>query len=109
MKGKDHYHISKVDDRIYIQGFSGILVYKAMYAILTAFGGFTVLYLLTGPWPAVMLTVPSILITLYRLNVIQKTYGPEGYLKMKMSRKLPDFISLHQKPSDYLSNDIRSR
>nr|WP_321411543.1 DUF4133 domain-containing protein [uncultured Carboxylicivirga sp.] len=106
MKGKEYYHISKVDDRIYIKGFSGVLVYKALYTILGAFGGFTVLYLLTGPLPAVVLVVPSLLLILYRLNILQKTYGPEGYQKRRMSRRLPDFVSVKRRPSTYLPDKI---
>lgn len=94
MKGQDNYHISKVDTKIYIKGFSGILVYKAMYAILIALVGFTLLYLLTGPWLAVLITVPLLFAVLYRLNTIQQTLGPEGYQKKQLARKLPDFISM---------------
>lgn len=102
MKGKEYYHISKVDDRIYIKGFSGVLVYKALYTILAAFGGFTVLYLLTGPLIAVFLIVPALLIALYRLNKLQKKYGPDGYMKKRMSGRLPDFIIVRCKPCDCL-------
>ncbi len=94
MKGKSSFRISKVDTKIYVKGFSGVLVYKALYALLIAFGGFTVIYLLTSPFLAVFLTVPILLIVLIRLGKIQKTMGPEGYQKMKIAKKLPQFVSI---------------
>ncbi|MCU4176976.1 hypothetical protein [Carboxylicivirga sp. N1Y90] len=94
MKGKKHYRISKVDTKLYVKGFSGVLVYKALYAVLISFGGFTVIYLLTSPLLAVFLTVPLLLFVLYRLSKIQRTMGPEAYQKQKIAKQLPQFISM---------------
>jgi hypothetical protein len=96
MKGKPVYHISKVDTRIYVKGFSGVLVYKAMYAILIALGVFVGLYLLTSPFIALLVVVPLLLVTLYRLNKLQQTLGPDGYQKKQMAKQLPAFISIKQ-------------
>ncbi|MBS2210707.1 DUF4133 domain-containing protein [Carboxylicivirga mesophila] len=95
MKGKPVYRISKVDTRIYVKGFSGVLVYKAMYAILIALGVFVGLYLLTSPFIA-LLVVPLLLVALYRLNKLQQTLGPDGYQKRQIARQLPAFISIKQ-------------
>ncbi|MBK3518254.1 DUF4133 domain-containing protein [Carboxylicivirga marina] len=96
MKGKQLYRISKVDTRIYVKGFSGVLVYKALYAILSALGGFVLLYLLTSPYIAILVIVPILLMVLYRLNWIQQTLGPDGYRKRQSANKLPDFITIKQ-------------
>jgi uncharacterized membrane protein len=94
MKGKKVYPISKVDTRIYVKGFSGVLVYKAMYAILAALGIFVGLYLLTSPFIALLIVVPILMLILYRLNKIQQTLGPEGYQKKQTARQLPQFVSI---------------
>ncbi|MGQ1787504.1 hypothetical protein [Saccharicrinis sp. GN24d3] len=94
MKGKKTFRISKVDTDIYVKGYSGVLVYKALYALLVGFVGFTVVYLLTGPYPAVLLTVPVLFVVLARLSKIQKTLGPAGYEKKKIAKKLPAFVSI---------------
>jgi len=96
MKGKKMYRISKVETQIYVKGFSGILVYKALYAILIAFGVFTTFYLLTSPFTALFITVPTLMIILYRLNKVQQTLGPKGYQKKQIARKLPHFVCLKQ-------------
>lgn len=94
MKGNKYYRISKVDTKLYVKGFSGILVYKALYAILIAFGVFTVVYLLTSPLLAIVLTIPPLLIVLMRLSKIQRTMGPDVYQKQKIAKGLPHFISV---------------
>ena len=99
------YRISKVDTRIYVKGFSGILVYKALYAILIAFGIFTVFYLLTGPFTALFITVPILMIVLYRLNKVQQILGPEGYQKKQTARQLPHFVCLKQKLTSLINTN----
>lgn len=94
MKGRQSFRISKVDTDIYVKGFSGVLVYKAVYTLLTAFGGFTVIYLLTSPFWAVLMTIPYLLVVLTRLNKIQKKVGSDGYQKLKIAQKLPHFLSI---------------
>lgn len=94
MKGKSVYRISKVDTRIYVQGFSGILVYKAVYAIIIALGVFVGLYLLTSPFLALLIVVPLLMLVLYRLKRIQQTLGPGGYRKQQVAKQLPQFISV---------------
>ncbi|WP_430815902.1 hypothetical protein [Carboxylicivirga sp. RSCT41] len=105
MKGKKVYSISKVDTRIYVKGFSGVLVYKAMYAILTSLGIFVGLYLLTSPLIALLVVVPVLMVILYRLNKIQQSLGPEGYLKKQTAKKLPAFVSIKQEITQLLNND----
>jgi len=105
MKGTKMYRISKVDTRIYVKGFSGILVYKALYAILIALGVFTVFYLLTSPFIALFITVPILMIILYRLNKIQQTLGPKGYQKKQMARQLPHFVCLKQKLTSLINTN----
>jgi uncharacterized membrane protein len=94
MKGRQTYRISKVDTRIYVKGFSGLLVYKAMYAILSALGVFIGLYLLTSPWIAIIVVVPVLMFALYRLNQIQQNLGPDGYQKKQTAKKLPHFVAV---------------
>ncbi|MDD4191314.1 MAG: DUF4133 domain-containing protein [Mangrovibacterium sp.] len=89
----ESYPIKKVDTRLYIKGLSGPLVFRALHGIIGAFFGFSGLYILAGVFPAVLLTVPAFFAYLYRLNTIQKKYGPEGWGKKQTARKLPQFIS----------------
>lgn len=107
MKGKNTYRISKVDTKLYVKGLSGILVYKALYAILLGFGMFTVFYLLTSPLLAIIITVPPLMLVLYRIHKIQHTLGADGYQKMKMAKKLPHFISVRQKLIHTLTNRVQ--
>lgn len=87
------YPVKKVDTRLYIKGLSGPLVFRALYGILAAFFGFSALYILLGVFPAIILIVPAFFAFLYRLNTIQRKYGPEGWDKKRTARKLPQFIS----------------
>ncbi len=87
------YPVKKVDTRLYIKGLSGPLVFRALYGIIAAFFGFSGAYILLGVFPAVLLIVPAFFIYLYRLNRIQKKYGPEGWGKKQTARRLPQFIS----------------
>ena len=85
--------IRKVDTRLYIKGLSGPLVFRALYGIIAAFLLFSALYILIGVFPAVLIGVPGFFAYLYRINTIQKKYGPEGWGKKQTARKLPQFIS----------------
>jgi len=87
------YPVKKVDTRLYIKGLSGPLVFRALYGIIAAFFGFSGVYIILGVFPAVLLIVPAFFIYLYRLNRIQKKYGPEGWGKKQTARRLPRFIS----------------
>ena len=89
----ESYPVKKVDTRLYIKGLSGPLVFRALYGIIAAFFGFSGLYIVVGVFPAVLLVVPAFFAYLYRLNIIQKKYGPEGWGKKQTARKLPRFIS----------------
>lgn len=88
-----NYPIKKIDTRLYIKGLSGPLVFRALYGIIGAFFGFSGLYILLGVFPAILLVIPAFFAYLYRLNKIQKQYGPEGWGKRQTARKLPQFIS----------------
>ena len=87
------YPVKKVDTRLYIKGLSGPLVFRALYGIIATFLLFSALYILAGVFLAVLIGVPSFFGYLYRLNTIQKKYGPEGWGKKQTARKLPQFIS----------------
>lgn len=100
----ESYPIKKVDIRLYIKGLSGPLVYRALYGIIAAFLLFSGLYVLAGVFPAVLTGVPAILGYLYRLNAIQKKYGPEGWGKKQTARKLPRFISCKRRILQTFSN-----
>jgi hypothetical protein len=97
------YPIKKVDTRLYIKGLSGPLVFHALYGIIAAFLLFSVFYILIGVFPAVLIGVPCCFGYLYRLNTIQRKYGPDGWDKKQTARKLPQFISckrrIHQNNS----------
>ena len=87
------YPVKKVDTRLYIKGLSGPLVYRALYGIIVSFLLFSAIYILVGVFPAMLVGVPAFFGYLYRLNIIQKKYGPEGWGKKQTARKLPQFIS----------------
>lgn len=87
------YPIRKVDTRLYIKGLSGPLVFHALYGIIAAFLLFSGLYILAGVFPAVLIVVPVFFGYLFRVNLIQRKYGPEGWGKKQTARKLPQFIS----------------
>jgi hypothetical protein len=87
------YPVKKVDTRLYIKGLCGPLVFRALYGIIASFLLFSALYILAGVFPAVLIGVPTFFGYLYRLNTIQKKYGPEGWGKKRTAKKLPQFIS----------------
>lgn len=93
----ENYRILKVDTRLYIKGLSGPLVFRALYGIIAAFLLFTFLYIFLGVFPSVMVCVPAIFFWLYRLNIIQKKLGPEGWSKKRTARSLPQFISIKRR------------
>ncbi len=93
----ESYTLHKVDTRLYVQGFSGVLVFKALYAVLTAFLLFVILYIFAGTFPAAIICIPLFFGYLHRLSRIQKDPGPEGWQKQQTSRKLPGFILIKKR------------
>lgn len=91
------YTIQKIDTNLYIKGFSGQLVYSALYGIIAALLLFVLLYILAGTLVAVIICVPSFFAYLYRLNKIQKKYGHAGWDKKKIARQLPEFITIKKR------------
>ncbi|MCG6190848.1 DUF4133 domain-containing protein [Maribellus maritimus] len=92
-----NYTIQKIDTNLYIKGFSGRLVYSALYGIIGALLLFVLLYILAGTFIAVLVCVPLFFAWLYRLNRIQKKYGHAGWGKKKISRQLPEFITIKKR------------
>lgn len=88
------YSIIKVDTSLYIKGFSGTMVYLALYLILGAFGVFTFTYLLIGPAISVGITVILLLFGFRQLSKLQKKYGQRGLVAMKETKRLPQFINV---------------
>ena len=91
------YTIQKIDTNLYIKGFSGTLVYSALYGILVALIAFVVLYIAAGTFVSVAVCVPAFFAWLYRLNRIQKKYGHRGWHKKKIARQLPEFITIKKR------------
>lgn len=91
------YTIQKTDTNLYIKGFSGKLVYLALYGILISLVLFVILYIAAGTFISVGTTVPAFFIWLYRLNRIQKKYGPSGWHKKRIARQLPQFITIKKR------------
>ena len=94
MKG---YTVIKVDTNLYIKGFSGQLVFRALYGIVTAFLLFTGLYILAGGILSVMICLPLLLGYLIRLKRIQNTIGSTGWQKKQVSQKLPHFVTIKRR------------
>jgi hypothetical protein len=91
------FTIQKVDTNLYIKGFSGQLVFLALYAVLGILLLFVVLYITTGTFVAVAVCVPGFFGLMYRLSRIQKKYGHTGWQKKSVSRKLPGFITIKKR------------
>nr|WP_320154040.1 DUF4133 domain-containing protein [uncultured Draconibacterium sp.] len=91
------YIIQKIDTNLYIKGFSGQLVYSALYAVIAALLLFVVLYIFIGTFVAIVVCVPSFFAYLYRLNQIQKKYGHAGWGKKRISKQLPEFITIKKR------------
>jgi len=84
--------IQKIDTSLYVKGFSGGLVYLALYNVIGSFFVFVLLYILLGVFTALLICCPCFFGLLYRLNRIQKKYGHQGWSKKRHARKLPQFI-----------------
>ncbi len=91
------YTIQKIDTNLYIKGFSGPLVFSALYGIIAALLLFVVLYISVGTFIAVLVCVPAFFAYLYRLNQIQKKYGHAGWSKKRIARQLPEFITIKKR------------
>lgn len=91
------YTIQKVDTNLYIKGFSGQLVYSALYGIIAALLLFVLLYITMGTFVSVIICVPLFFAYLYRLNKIQKKYGHAGWGKKRIARQLPEFITIKKR------------
>lgn len=88
----ESYQVQKIDTSLYVKGFSGSLVYLALYAVIGSFILFVILYILVGVFTALLICCPCFFTMLYRLNRIQKRYGHQGWSKKRHARKLPHFI-----------------
>ncbi|WP_172594298.1 DUF4133 domain-containing protein [Mariniphaga sediminis] len=102
------YTIQKIDTNLYVKGFSGQMVYKALYGILGALLLFVWLYILTGVFPAVLICIPAFFAWLFRLHRIQQKYGPDGWSKKRTSRQLPQFITIKQRICHYENNESQT-
>ena len=91
------YTIQKIDTNLYIKGFSGQLVYLALYGTLVTLIVFVVLYIAAGAFLSVAICVPAFFAWLYRLNRIQRNYGHRGWHKKHIARQLPEFIAIKQR------------
>jgi hypothetical protein len=91
------YTIQKVDTNLYIKGFSGQLVYSALYGIIATLLLFVLLYITMGTLVSVIICVPLFFAYLYRLNKIQKKYGTAGWGKKRIARQLPEFITIKKR------------
>lgn len=91
------YTIRKVDTNLYIKGFSGPLVFMALYSLLGMLFLFMALYIMAGTFVAVAVCIPGFFFRMYQLNRIQKKYGPSGWHRKRVSRKLPEFIMIKKR------------
>lgn len=91
------YTIQKVDTNLYIKGFSGQLVFLALYGIVVALLVFVFIYIAIGTFPAVAICIPAFFTWMYGLNRIQKKYGHTGWSKKRTARHLPHFITIKQR------------
>lgn len=91
------FTIQKVDTNLYIKGFSGQLVFFALYAVICILLLFVTLYIAIGTSIAVAVCVPGFFLVMYRLNRIQKKYGPTGWHRKRVSQKLPGFITIKKR------------
>ena len=91
------YQIQKIDTNLYIKGFSGPLVFSALYGVISALVLFVVLYIAVGTFIAVAACVPTFFVYLYRLNRIQKKLGHVGWDKKKVAKQLPQFVTIKQR------------
>ena len=99
------YTIQKIDTNIYIKGFSGPMVFRALYGIIGTLLLFVFLYILAGVFTAVLICIPAFFAWLFRLHRIQKKYGPDGWSKKKTSRQLPQFITIKQRIAQHENHE----
>lgn len=91
------YLIQKIDTSLYVKGFSGKLVYLALYSMIGTFILFVLLYILAGVFYALVICSPCFFALLYRLKAIQKKYGHKGWDKKRHARKLAQFITVKRR------------
>ena len=101
-----NYPLKKVDTRLYVQGLSGKLVYKALYGVLIAITSFMGLYILAGTFVASLVCIPSFFTYLYWLNQIQKKLGPDGWGKKQVAKKLPQFIVIKKRIFQSIQHEL---
>ena len=91
------FTIQKIDTNLYIKGFSGGLVYSALYGIIASLLLFVLLYIMAGTFFFVVICVPLFFAYLYRFNQIQKKYGHSGWAKKRITKQLPEFITIKKR------------
>jgi hypothetical protein len=91
------YTIQKIDTNLYVKGFSGPLVFSALYGIIAALLLFVLLYISAGTFISVIVCVPASFTYLYRLNQIQKKYGHTRWGKKRIAKQLPQFITIKKR------------
>jgi hypothetical protein len=92
-----NYPIQKVDTNLYIKGFSGPLVFWALYGVIAALVLFVPLYIFSGTFISVAICIPSFFVYIYLLNRIQKNLGHVGWGKKRIAKQLPHFITIKQR------------
>jgi hypothetical protein len=97
--------IQKIDTNLYIKGFSGQMVFRALYGIIGTLLLFVFLYILAGVFTSVLICIPAFFAWLFRLHRIQQKYGPDGWSKKKTSRQLPQFITIKQRIAQHENNE----
>ena len=91
------FTIQKIDTNLYIKGFSGPLVFSALYGVIGTLLLFVLLYISAGTFISVTVCVPSFFAYMYRLNQIQLKYGHAGWGKKRIAKQLPQFISIKKR------------
>ena len=99
------YIVQKIDTNLYIKGFSGQMVFRALYGIIGTLILFVFLYILAGVFTSVLICIPAFFAWLFRLHRIQQKYGPDGWSKKKTSRQLPQFITIKQRIGQYENHE----
>ncbi|SHE35528.1 protein of unknown function [Mariniphaga anaerophila] len=102
------YILRKIDTNLYIKGFTGAMVYQALYGILAALLLFVLLYVLSGAVIAVVVCVPAFFWWLFRLTRLQQKYGPDGWAKKKTVRQLPRFVTIKKRISQPQPHESKS-
>ena len=91
------YPIQKVDTNLYIKGFSGPLVFLALYGVIATLVLFVPLYIFAGTFISVAVCVSAFFVYIYRLNRIQKNLGHVGWDKKRIAKQLPHFITIKRR------------